>query len=237
MVKKILLTALAAFLLFVILVSLTIAIDSRRLQKRNVFPGEKAIHIFNYGWHTGLVVEVQDIPEDYLPYFAMLKEHRFIEISWGDERFYQARGPGINWLLAIRALLWPTNSVLHLVGFKVPVDHFYRWSKYYTIYLTDEEFENLIYYVCSFFETDQNHKFIIIDRGLYGDSWFMKSKGTYIFPNTCNVWTARALKAAHLPLTPVIYQYPSFLVRVLENFSRKQKNHKNIRLAIIEQRE
>jgi len=232
MIKKAFLVAFGLFSLILIFSIVMLNIDSRRLQKRNVFPGQKAVHIFNYGWHTGLVLAIEDIPQDYIPYFAMLKQHRFVEVSWGDAKFYQNRGPRINWFLAIRAILFPTGSVLHLVGFDVPINHFYQWSRYFTIYLTDEEFDDLLKFICSYFETNVNHKFVIVDRGLYGDSWFLKSKGIYIFPYTCNVWTARALKAAHLPLTPIIYQYASFLTRVLENYSRKQANHKDIRFVL-----
>ncbi len=229
MFKKVLLAAFGFVSLLAFIVTLTLLIDAWRLQKRNVFPGEKAVYVFNYGWHTGLVFALKDIPEDFEDYFGLFSKHRFVEVSWGDARFYQNREAGINWFLAARAMLFPTQSILHVVGFDVPVDHFYRWSPFYTIYLTDDEFEDLLTFVCSYFVTDENHKFIIVDRGLYGDSWFLKSKGKYIFPNTCNVWTAKALHAAHLPLTPVIYQHSDFLSHVLHSFSQKQKQHQNIR--------
>ncbi|MCD6374195.1 MAG: DUF2459 domain-containing protein [Caldisericaceae bacterium] len=232
MIKKAFFIAFVLFALSLIFSVSMLLFDSNRLQKRNVHSGSKAVHIFNYGWHTGLVIAVEDIPENYLPYFAMLKQHRFVEISWGDAKFYQYRRPGINWFLALRALLVPTSSVLHMVGFDMPVDHFYNWSRFYTIFLNDQEFRDLLTYISSYFETDENHKFVIVDRGLYGDSWFLKSKHKYVFPNTCNVWTARALKAAHLPLTPVIYQYSSFLIKVLERYSKKQAQHKNVRFVI-----
>jgi hypothetical protein len=38
--------------------------------------------------------------------------------------------------------------------------------------------------------------------GLYGNSRFYLSRETYHLFNTCNVWTARALRAAGLPITP-----------------------------------
>lgn len=234
MIKKAFLITFILFAFGLIFSMSMLIIDSNRLQQRNVHPGAKAIYIFNYGWHTGLVFAVEDIPEDFLPYFAMVKQHRFVEISWGDAKFYQYRGHGINWYLALRAVLFPTSSVLHLVGFDMPVDHFYNWSRHYTIFLTEQEFNDLLSFVVSYFETDDNHQFVIVDRGLYGDSWFLKSKNKYIFPNTCNVWTARALKAAHLPLTPIIYQYSSFLIKVLERYSRKQARHKNVRFVINE---
>jgi hypothetical protein len=38
--------------------------------------------------------------------------------------------------------------------------------------------------------------------GIYGDSTFFRANGKYYFPNTCNVWTARGLKTAGVPIVP-----------------------------------
>lgn len=42
-----------------------------------------------------------------------------------------------------------------------------------------------------------------VSEGLYGESIFVKANGTYILPNTSNRWTAQALRAAGIPITPI----------------------------------
>lgn len=40
--------------------------------------------------------------------------------------------------------------------------------------------------------------------GLYGDSRFYPARERFHLFNTCNVWTARALRAAGLPFAPAV---------------------------------
>ncbi|NOX90071.1 MAG: DUF2459 domain-containing protein [Calditrichaeota bacterium] len=231
--KKALIVSLIAFITFLFVSLMALSVDVYRMQRQKAFNGTYQVHVFSYGWHTGLVVAMADIPKQYRPYFKMLKGHRFVEISWGDAKFYQNRDPQVNWWLAIRAVLLPTKSVMHLVGFDASIEDFYRFSEVQTIFLPKKDFDRMMGFICSFFEPDSVHKFSIIDRGLYGDSWFLKSKATYIFPYTCNVWTARALRKASIPLTPVFYQSARLLMRTLSEFSKQNKKErpKNVRLV------
>ena len=52
------------------------------------------------------------------------------------------------------------------------------------------------------FAADGEGKTESLGRGLYGDSRFYSSKESYHIFNTCNVWTARALRRAGLATHP-----------------------------------
>ncbi len=214
-----------ALLAVVVLYLFTLGIDVFRLQRRKPLPGIYAVRVFNNGWHTGLVLEVPTIPPPFQKHFMPWRKHRWVEVSWGDNRFYRNRRPAMNWLLALEAIAWPTKSVLHVVGFDLPLNHLYGKHFLQTVYVTRENYLSLLRFVSSFFVGDSVHPFAIIERGLYGDSYFLKSKGMYVFPFTCNVWTARALKAAGLPLTPVLYQTSGLLMRVLRE---RAKNYPRV---------
>ncbi len=56
-------------------------------------------------------------------------------------------------------------------------------------------------YFAESYAKDDAGKAIPLRPGLYGKSRFYLSRETYHLFNTCNVWTARGLHAAGLPIT------------------------------------
>jgi hypothetical protein len=81
------------------------------------------LHVVNHGWHSGLVIRRGDIPEGLWPEHRQAPPGEYLEIGWGERRFYQTRDPSL--LQALTAALWPSPSVLHLVGFNGPVTRRY----------------------------------------------------------------------------------------------------------------
>lgn len=209
------------FIIMLFLYLLALSMDVYRMQRQRQMGGTYAVRIFSYGWHSGLVLDYASIPAPYKAHFALWRKHRWIEISWGDDHFFRNQNPWLDWPLAIRAIAWPTKSVLHIVGFDISLEHMYQLSALQTFYVSKKNYLSLIRFISSFFQSDARHSFSVVGRGLYGDSYFLKSKGIYIFPFTCNVWTAKALKQIGFPLTPVLYQIPGLLMRVLRERGKK----------------
>ena len=56
--------------------------------------------------------------------------------------------------------------------------------------------------IAASFATDETGNITSLGPGLYGNSRFYLSRETYHLFKTCNVWTARVLRAAGLPMTP-----------------------------------
>src|SRR5262245_29683781 len=73
----------------------------------------RTLYIVSHGWHSGIVVERADL-EKRMPRFVAGTE-KYLEIGWGEERFYQARETSLG--MALRAVLWPNPSVLQVVPF------------------------------------------------------------------------------------------------------------------------
>ena len=76
--------------------------------------GQNEVYVVSHGWHTGFVIPAPEthgvIPE---------MEQRFmdtpyIEFGWGDKGFYQAKETTLG--LTLRAIFWPTESVVHSVA-------------------------------------------------------------------------------------------------------------------------
>ncbi len=220
------------FLSLVFLYLLVLSIDVYRMQKYNPLGSARlcTVRVFAFGWHSGIVLDMNEIPKADQPYFSLFARHRWVEISWGDDAFYRNQNKTFSWPLAIRAIVWPTKSVLHVVGYDMPPHAIYGMARVQKIPVDARKFRHLLKFVTSYFTGDSAVPYDIVERGLYGDSWFLKSKRKYVFPFTCNVWTAQALKEAGLPLTPVLYQIPGILAEVLRQRPCVEKNMKFVRL-------
>ncbi len=152
------------------------------------------IHVVNHGWHTGIVIRRGDIPANLWPEHRQAPPGEFLEVGWGEREFYQSRDPGL-WL-ALRAALWPSSSVLHLVGFNGPVTERFPYSEIISINVDQDAMARLAQYISDAYERDTDGKIKRMGRGLYGDSRFFAANGKFHLFRTCNVWTARALNVA-----------------------------------------
>jgi uncharacterized protein (TIGR02117 family) len=222
----------SVFFALVFLYLTVLSIDVYRMQKYDPLGSARlyTVRVFAYAWHSGIVLDRNDIPRAYQPYFSLFARHRWVEISWGDEAFYRNQNDTLAWPLGISAIVWPTKSVLHVVGYDMPPHAIYGVARVQKIPVGARAFRGLLKFVTSYFVSDSATPYAIVERGLYGDSWFLKSKGKYVFPFTCNAWTAQALKEAGLPLTPVLYQIPGILMEVLRQRPLVEKNMKFVRL-------
>ncbi len=114
--------------------------------------------------------------------------------------YYQTPDPHMG--LILKAALLPTASVLHIVGFSGSVPAYFPYSETIRIELSFAGFEQLTRTITASFARDEAGTTTSLGHGLYGNSRFYLSREIYHLFNTCNVWTARALRTAGLPITP-----------------------------------
>jgi uncharacterized protein (TIGR02117 family) len=160
----------------------------------------KTVYVVSHGWHTGLVVERDAVPVNLWPEKDDFPAAQFLEVGWGDEGFYRARK--ITAGITLRAIFLPTPGVLHVVGFRGPVDEYFPASEVLPVELSEEGFRELCRFIDGTYERDDAGEAIRLGPGIYGKSAFYRSKGKYYFPKTCNVWTARAIRKAGVPIRP-----------------------------------
>lgn len=165
-------------------------------------PGEasRTIYLVSHGWHAGIVIKRADIPAGVWPQHNEFPAAQYLEVGWGDMDYYMTPQPGLGILL--KAGLWPTASVLHVVGFRGPVTDYFARSRVIAIELSAAGFERLCRYLEDSYARDETAASRPLGPSLYGDGRFYLSRETYHVFNTCNAWTARALRAAGIPLTP-----------------------------------
>lgn len=158
------------------------------------------IYLVSHGWHAGIVLRRSDIPGSVWPVSGDFPDAQYLEVGWGDMDFYRTPDPHPGLLL--KAALMPSASVLHIVGFSGAVPAYFPYSEIIGIELSSADFVHLSRAIAESFATDGAGNAKPLGPGIYGNSRFYLSKENYHLFNTCNVWTARALRAAGLPATP-----------------------------------
>lgn len=169
-----------------------------------LFPENKAqrtipVYVTKLGWHTAIVIERVHL-EDYLPTHPRMPHSNYLMIGWGDGKYYPHPDPGTGLLL--RAALWPTESVLHVVGIDIPVENYFSSSRIVRIMIHQEGADKLAEFIASYFEVDELGIPVFAAEGLYRNSAFFEAKSAYFFPRTSNRWVAQALRRTGYPITP-----------------------------------
>lgn len=158
----------------------------------------RTIHLVSHGWHTGVVIRLADLPPGAWPESAALPRAEYVEVGWGDREYYQAADPG-TWQ-ALKAAFVPGPSVLHLVGFRLPVEQYFPASEVIALPVSDAALGQLVAHIRRHYARDASGAPIPLGVGLYGESAFYESVGDFHLFNNCNTWTARALRIAGIPM-------------------------------------
>ncbi|HEU5319692.1 MAG TPA: DUF2459 domain-containing protein [Methylomirabilota bacterium] len=173
---------------------------------RDLFPpaageGVASVWVVSHGWHTGIAVRREDIPEAVWPEHRDLPRSEFIEVGWGNEDFYLAPR-GTLWL-AVKAVAWPTPSVLHVVAFDGPVRRFFPGHEVVEVRVSAPGFRRLASFFENAYARDASGDVLPLGPGQYRSSRFYRARERYFLVKTCNTWTAQALRATGAPVTPV----------------------------------
>lgn len=152
--------------------------------------GEIPVYVVTHGWHTGIAMRAADI--DFARWRPLPNPARakYIEIGWGDRDYYPA--PGFNLWYGFKALAWPTPSVLHVTGFNEPPARYFSASEVVELGVSRTGFERLLAHITASFEPEAAP----IAPSLYASGAFYPSREKFHLFKTCNVWVARALRAA-----------------------------------------
>jgi uncharacterized protein (TIGR02117 family) len=190
----------------------------------------KTVYLVAHGWHAGIVFEREREPVRGWPLADDFPDAEYLEVGWGDKDFYQTRDP--HWALAAKAVLLPTASVLHVAGFNGAVADEFPASEILSIRLSPEAFEQLSRHVADSIATDTAGQVEALGPGLYGQSRFYLSRDTYHAFNTCNLWTARALRAAGCPVAPARAITVDDLLRQVRPFATPVHRGRRVRVRI-----
>jgi uncharacterized protein (TIGR02117 family) len=160
----------------------------------------EVIYVVSHGWHAGLVLPSRAAALGGWPLSSSFQPGKQVEVGWGERDYYMTSDPG--WWLAVKAVLVPNESVLHMVWLDAPLGESFSGSEILEIRLSATGMEQLSRYIGDSFARNERGLGIDLGAGKYGDSRFYLSRERYHAFNTCNVWVARALQAAGCPISP-----------------------------------
>ncbi len=188
-----------------------------------------SVYVVSNGWHAGLILKRDDVDLAIWPELAEIPSTEFVEIGWGNEGFYMAKEitPGL-----VLGALVPSPSVLHVAGFTGDIERIFRGAELVRIELSKQGLDEMCRFIHVTYVHDNAGQTVRLGPGLYGESEFYRAHGKYYFPNTCNVWTANALRAAGCPITPayastaqnLVFQAKQFPTSQCPPFSTKSQN-------------
>ena len=162
--------------------------------------GQNEVYVVSHGWHTGFVIpapEIQGVIPELEQRFGDIP---YIEFGWGDKGFYQAKETTLG--LTLRAIFWPTESVVHSVAVPQKVEEYFSNSEVAKLCLSDGELSALIGFISRSFFRDKSGNLLELKKGIYGDSQFYSGVGEFYLMNTCNRWTAKGLKSIGMDISP-----------------------------------
>ncbi len=160
---------------------------------------QRPLYITSNGFHTGIVMRRSDIPRDVWPEVDEIADHPWVEVGWGSEIFYRAKR--ITTTVVLGAIV-PNASVLHVVGWESDPEETFVGGDLIRIDVDDVHLAKLCRCIHDSYERDQQGGVENLGPGIYADGAFFRATGKYYFPKTCNVWTARCLHAAGVPIVP-----------------------------------
>jgi uncharacterized protein (TIGR02117 family) len=152
-----------------------------------------AVYVVEYGWHTGIVFRPPDLPDGSLPSFPGIAPASYLEVGWGEARYYPNPDPGTGSLL--RAALWPTRSVVHVTPLQVAPPQAYRMRKQVQLTVSDAELVALATFVRKSLTVRDGAALPAADSWLEGSRFYRSPLRYHVF-NNCNHWAAAALRAA-----------------------------------------
>ena len=154
----------------------------------------RTLYVVSHGWHSGIVVERRALVERVPGLAAEIGREGYVEVGWGEARFYPARDT--NALMALRAVLWGNDSVLQVVPFAEPPRSYFAGSKVRELRTDEAGYASTVDAIAATFKTSLER----VAPSLYGKGWFYPAEGKFHLLNTCNDWVRRALEGARCRL-------------------------------------
>ena len=163
-------------------------------------PSCQSLFIVHNSWHAAIVLSKNEIPSAVLPEIADFPAAEYIEFSWGDKDYFPDPHSGV--LAAIKAALWSTGSVIHLVGLSGSVEQSYRGAEIIELRLSLGAFNRLLETLAQTFARAQANGRAPASPGLFPNSRFYPATPKFSLLRTCNTWVAEILESAGIPVAP-----------------------------------
>lgn len=192
---------------------------------RSVEADEIGIYVADNGIHTTLILPARTPGiqwTEFIPPKRLFDEgttppqYRFVEFGWGDRHFYieTPTWSDLDVWTGLRALLWPTSSVVYVGGLREAPAR----PKMQKIALTPSQYRDLAASIKRSFKVSPKGAPIRVAPGYFQNDTFFASSETYHLFNTCNARTAYTLRQADLSMP----WFPLFSSAIMRAVKRPQ---------------
>jgi len=177
------------------------------------------VWLISNGFHTSLALRRSAAPPQ-LAKMAAAARADHVLIGWGAAIYYTT--PRVTPLTFCRATLLPTASALHVVPVRGSLRARFQHSDILRFEASPEEFRELRRFLDGAFVRDSADRPVLLGTGYSPGSRFYAGRETFWFPVTCNVWSARALRRAGVPVSLARAVAAESLVRQVRRHGRRE---------------
>jgi uncharacterized protein (TIGR02117 family) len=158
-----------------------------------------AVHLVAHDKHSGIAIRRVDIPAGLWPESRDFPHADYLEVGWGEREYYYGRDQGFAGTLRA-AFGFNNRSVLHVAGVRGALAANFPSSEIIEVMVSRDGFERLVRYIHDAYDRAGAPLVAPLGPGLYGDSRFYPARDSFNLLRTCNIWTARGLRGAGLPV-------------------------------------
>ncbi|HEV7801872.1 MAG TPA: DUF2459 domain-containing protein [Burkholderiales bacterium] len=176
----------------------------------------RSVFVVGHGYHTGLIVRARDLPDAW-PARGDFPSAEFLELGWGARDYYPVDDPGL-WR-AFRALFTPSASTVNVVPREGLLTRSLRDSEIVELRVPDERFAHTLEYLRQSYTLDRDGRAAIVPAGARQEGRFYESPLVFHALSNCNMWVARALESAGLPVDPRMAMTAGLLLRQVRALS------------------
>jgi uncharacterized protein (TIGR02117 family) len=155
--------------------------------------------VIRKGWHTGIVLNAEDVVRRFPVLHYVTRDVKQVEFGWGDATYYMAVTATTSMLL--KAALLPTDAIVRVQG----VDGS-GYDKTWKLCLNEAQYRALLGFIDVSFKRSRAGLMHMLHYRKQDKLAFYRARGKYGLLNTCNNWTARALRSAGLDIGVVMKQ-------------------------------
>jgi len=168
------------------------------------------IYVAKHGWHTAIIIEKSTLDNLFPELARFFPKAYYLDISWGDKKYFMA--PKGTVPLALRAVLFPTNSVVRVMGYPERLKSYFMQDNIQSVRLSIHEVRQMTAFIENTFKRNKEDKLISVDKR----NIFFMGDQKYWGIRTCNVWTARAVKRAGISIMPVFSLSADYVMKRIE---------------------
>ena len=157
------------------------------------------LYFTNNGLHTHLILPSQRLKTLVPQLSKYFLDEPWLQLGWGDFGYYGAAKQ--TKLLGFRALFMPTKAIIGVRSIRDLTNDFPQRTRIYAIPLPKAAMDATLLFISRYFQFDESDDLTVVRKKANGELFF-SANGTYSILNTCNNWTAYALREAGLKISP-----------------------------------